>query len=166
MTQWFLDTEFDEDGKTIELISIGLVSDEGHSYYAVSRDFDPLHCNEWVQQNVLTKLPPAGDPLWKTRAQIRDDIVALVKGAGSTPIFTAYYADYDWVVFCQLFGRMVDLPPDFPKYCRDLRQMLDDYDNLRRSDLPAQPEGTEHNALDDARWVRDGVLWIQRWCNR
>jgi hypothetical protein len=165
MTQWFLDTEFDEDGKTIELISIGLCSDEGHSYYAVSREFDPLHCNDWVKQNVLNQLPPAGDPLWKTRAQIRDDIVALVKGGGGTPVFYAYYADYDWVALCQLFGLMIDLPPDFPKYCRDLKQMLDDYDNLRKTDLP-EFEGQEHHALDDARWCRSGVLWIQRWCNR
>lgn len=26
-----------------------------------------------------------------------------------------YYADYDWVAFCQLFDRMIDLPKDFPK---------------------------------------------------
>lgn len=165
MTQWSLDTEFDEDGKTIELISIGLVSDEGHEYYAVSREFDPLHCNDWVRENVLSKLPPAGDPLWKKRAQIRDDIVALVKSGASAPKFFAYYADYDWVVFCQLFGKMIDLPPDFPMYCRDLKQMIDDYD-VRKTDLPVQPEGTEHNALADARWCMDGVLWVQKWMRR
>ena len=166
MTQWFLDTEFDEDGKTIELISIGLVSDEGHEYEAVSREFDPLHCNDWVKENVLSKLPPPGDPRWKPRAQIRDEIVAIVMCGTGAPKFWAYYADYDWVVLCQLFGKMVDLPPDFPMYCRDLKQMIDDYDNLRKTDLPVQPEGTEHNALADAKWVRDGVLWVQKWCNR
>ena len=166
MTQWFFDTEFDEDGKTIELISIGLVSDEGHEYEAVSREFDPLHCNDWVKENVLSKLPPPGDPRWKPRAQIRDEIVAIVKSGSGTPKFFAYYADYDWVVLCQLFGKMVDLPADFPMYCRDLKQMLDDYDNLRKTDLPVQPEGTEHQALADAKWCRDGVLWVQKWCNR
>lgn len=40
--------------------------------------------------------------------------------------FYAYYADYDWVVFCWLFGRMIDLPKGFPMYCRDLKQMLDE----------------------------------------
>jgi hypothetical protein len=161
-----LDTEFDEDGKTIELISIGLCSDEGHEYEAVSREFDPLHCNGWVKEHVLSKLPPPGDARWKPRAQIRDEIVELVKSGASAPKFYGYYADYDWVVFCQLFGRMVDLPPDFPKYCRDLRQMLDDYDNLRKTDLPEQDPATEHTALGDARWNRDAVLWVQRWCNR
>ena len=41
------------------------------------------------------------------------------------PEFYAYYADYDWVVFCWLFGRMVDLPEGFPMYCIDLKQELD-----------------------------------------
>ncbi len=119
-----------------------------------------------MTENVLSKLPPPSDPRWKPRAQIRDDIVALVKSGKGTPKFWAYYADYDWVVFCQLFGKMIDLPPGFPMYCRDLKQMLDSYDNLRKTDLPLQPEGTEHNALADAKWVRDGVLWVQKWKNR
>lgn len=166
MTQWFLDTEFDEDGKTIELISIGLCSDEGHEYYAVSREFDPLHCNDWVKAHVLSQLPPPGDPLWKTRSEIKSDIIELVKGGARAPKFWAYFADYDWVVFCQLFGRMVDLPPGYPMYCRDLQQMIDSYDNLRASDLPLQDASTVHHALSDARWCRDGVLWVQKWCNR
>ncbi|MDA3854644.1 MAG: 3'-5' exoribonuclease [Candidatus Woesearchaeota archaeon] len=41
------------------------------------------------------------------------------------PEFYAYYADYDWVVFCWLFGRMIDLPKGFPRYCIDLKQELD-----------------------------------------
>jgi hypothetical protein len=165
MTIWAFDTEFDEDGKTIELISIGLVSNEGHEYYAVSREFDPLHCNDWVRSNVLGKLPPAGDPLWKPRAQIRDDIVAIVRASSLPPKFWAYYADYDWIVLCQLFGRMVALPPDWPRYCRDLQQRLDDLD-FRSSDLPDQPAGTEHNALYDARWVMSGLLYLDRFFSR
>lgn len=161
MTIWSLDTEFDEDGKIIELISIALVSSEGHEYYAVSREFDPLHCSEWVRVHVLSKLPPAGDPLWKPRAQIRDEILAIVAQGSGTPKFWAYYADYDWVVLCQLFGRMVDLPGDWPKYCRDLKQWLDDL-RFRSDDLPPQPAGSEHNALDDARWVLSGLLYLDR----
>lgn len=41
------------------------------------------------------------------------------------PEFYGYYADYYWVVFCWLFGRMIDLPKGFPMYCIDLKQMLD-----------------------------------------
>ena len=50
-----------------------------------------------------------------------------VQSDGTTsPEIYGYYADYDWVLFCSLFGTMMDLPAEFPMYCRDLKQMLDD----------------------------------------
>lgn len=46
--------------------------------------------------------------------------------ADSTPKeFYGYYSDYDWVVFCWLFGKMIDLPKEFPMYCIDLKQEMD-----------------------------------------
>lgn len=36
--------------------------------------------------------------------------------------FYGYYSDYDWVLFCSLFGSMSQLPKGFPMYCRDLNQ--------------------------------------------
>lgn len=41
------------------------------------------------------------------------------------PEFWGYYGDYDWVVFCSLFGKMINLPQGFPMYLRDLKQALD-----------------------------------------
>lgn len=75
-----------------------------------------------------------------------------------TPIeFYGYYADYDWVVFCSLFGRMIDLPKEFPMYCIDLKQEFDmDYHVAIRErmkqhkDYPQQTN--QHNALADAKW--------------
>jgi hypothetical protein len=92
--------------------------------------------------------------------------------------FYAYYADYDWVVFCWLFGKMIDLPKGFPKYCRDLKQTSDDvYDEKKKSyyenskeqaikhsgvfldelsDHPDYPQqSNEHNALADAKWNKE-----------
>lgn len=172
-TRYAIDTEFNEcvhfsvkAVPTIELISIGIVCDDGREYYAISNEFDLLRCNDWVIRNVLPKLPPQSDPLWKSRKTIRDEIIAFVKAGELAPEFWAYYADYDWVVFCWLFGRMVDLPADFPMHCCDLKQLMDSYDNLRKSDLPEQDPDAEHNALADAHWVMNGLLWIERWCNR
>lgn len=81
------------------------------------------------------------------------------------PEFYAYYADYDWVLFCSLFGRMIDLPPEFPQYCRDLKQTSDflesrlGYDKdkhgksyLFKEHLTYPKQVDEHNALADARW--------------
>jgi len=40
-------------------------------------------------------------------------------------VFKAYFADYDWVLFCTIFGTMMDLPKGFPMYCVDLKQEMD-----------------------------------------
>lgn len=154
--RWYMDTEFNEDGRTIELISIALVADDGTEYYAHSADYDVAACNEWVKKHVLPKL--AGVPP-KPRAQIREEIYALVESK-SSPEFWAYFADYDWVVFCQMFGRMIDLPPGWPMFCMDLKQLMKTR-GIRRETLPNQTPDTEHSALEDAKWVRDAVHYIE-----
>src|SRR5687767_15414314 len=39
--RFFYDTEFIEDGTTIDLVSIGVVDETGREFYAVSTQFDP-----------------------------------------------------------------------------------------------------------------------------
>ena len=64
------------------------------------------------------------------------------------PEFWGYYSAYDWVAFCQLYGRMIDLPNDLPRHCNDLKQWCHQLGNPR---LPEKPN-TRHYALSDARW--------------
>src|SRR5690606_11798062 len=73
------------------------------------------------------------------------------------PEFWGYYADYDWVVFCQLFGRMMDLPKGFPMYCRDIKQLCDELGNPK---LPEQ-SSIEHHALADARWNKEAWEFLK-----
>ena len=72
--RYFYDTEFIEDGRTIELISIGVVAEDGREYYAVSTEFDPERAGSWVRANVLPKLPPPASQLWRSRSRIRLDL--------------------------------------------------------------------------------------------
>lgn len=84
-----------------------------------------------------------------------DDFPHLLErwiGKDEDPEFWAYFADYDWVLLCQRFGTMVDLPKKFPKFCMDLQQwwvQLGRPENVK----PPKPEGA-HDALVDARWNR------------
>ncbi len=39
--------------------------------------------------------------------------------------FWGAWSDYDWVVFCWIFGKMNDLPKGMPMYCKDLIQEKD-----------------------------------------
>lgn len=158
MTRIFMDTEFIEDGHTIELVSIALVSDAGGTYYAVSSEFDPERASARVHEHALPRLPTPEALPRKRRGQIRDDIIGFVTALPKPWEFWAYFADYDWVVFCQLFGRMVDLPTGFPMFCLDLKQEMERC-HIRREDLPKNEH--EHDALADAAWVRRALEVIE-----
>lgn len=258
--KYFIDTEFVEGTQdktifgikysktkpTIDLISIGIVAEDGREYYAISKDFNLKEAwnrydiktmtnlkgdsdtNKmkvyWLRDNVLKpiynelvlhhtsadwyhKNPHLGEKVndgrwlefnykslkWlinkygKSNKQIAEEVVQFIdtrwveegnisKGfmyPGGTSIkevktsnvqFYGYYSDYDWVVFCWLFGKMIDLPKGFPMYCIDLKQTLDGkapegkYMASKTSGFPIEehqqyPKQTnEHNALADAKW--------------
>ena len=140
--RYFLDTEFIERPGTIELISIGIKCEDGRKYYAISNEFDEAKASGWVKENVIGKLESLPR---KSLAQIKTELLEFIKGDKIE--FWGYYSDYDWVVFCWIFGTMMELPNGYPMYCKDLKQWLDD---SGKDKLP-DPEG-EHNALADAEW--------------
>ena len=51
--RYFYDCEFIEDGRTIDLVSIGVVDEHGREFYAVSTEFDDRAAVPWVRRNVL-----------------------------------------------------------------------------------------------------------------
>ena len=224
---YYLDTEFLEGtqkklfGKTkptIDLISIGLVAEDGREYYAISKDFNlkeawnrydlEMQSGDmrnlfpegrkiyWIRENVLKPifvqlLNPIMDSkdnnfrkfnyknfkvlinkYGKPNKQISDELHDFCISYSSksveenNPKFYTYYGAYDWVVFCWLFGKMIDLPKGFPMYSNDLKQIFDemekkqleDYKHLKNNaptlkqhvDFPIQIN--QHNALADAKW--------------
>jgi hypothetical protein len=149
MTHFYFDTEFIEDGKTIDLISIGMLSSTGSKLHLVNRECDTTKADYWVRTNVLPHIPPPEITPHLTRKEIAASVLHFVEKHPKPWEFWAYYADYDWVVLCQLFGRMVDLPRGFPMYCRDLKQEMDRL-GIAKEQLPPQ-EGREHDALSDAQ---------------
>ncbi len=159
--RYFLDTEFYEDGKTIDLISIGIVAEDNREFYAVSTEAELHRVSPWVRNNVLPRLPGYDDSAWMSRHQIANGIRGFI-GADSKPEFWAYFAAYDWVVFCQLFGTMMDLPKGFPMFCLDLKQLSCDLGSPMH---PPDPGG-EHNALVDARWNRDLYAFLKAYETR
>ena len=48
----FFDTEFIEDGRTIDLISIGMARQDGRTYYAEVGETDLSRASPWVRENV------------------------------------------------------------------------------------------------------------------
>jgi hypothetical protein len=160
----FYDTEFLENGSTIELISIGLVAENGDQYYAVNRDMPvrKIRKHPWLMDNVVPGLPKGhgqarldmpkrwlfhyGDRDVKTpkviASEVRQFILSFPK-----PQLWAWYGAYDHVALCQLWGRMIDLPDGIPMFTNDLKQ---EHVRLGSPPLPEQASGV-HNALADAK---------------
>jgi hypothetical protein len=156
--RYFYDCEFIEDGRTIDLVSIGVVDEHGREFYAISTEFDDRRALPWVRRNVLDKLPSPADRAWRSRQRIREDLheflTAPLRGhPGRTLELWAWYAAYDHVALAQLWGAMPALPREIPRFTKDLRQRWDD---LGRPELP-QAEAARHDALVDARHN------LQRW---
>lgn len=100
--RFFYDTEFIEDGTTIDLVSIGIVGEDGREYYAVSTAFDPAKANTWVRNNVLNQLPEPSDKAWRSPQLIREEILAFLLDSPGDPELWAWVGAYDHVVLAQL----------------------------------------------------------------
>lgn len=152
--RYFLDTEFMEAGHLfpITLLSIGIVAEDGREFYAVNSEADRTIANDWVKENVF---PHLGTEAMMRHVDIGHAVAAFV--GTDKPEFWGYYADYDWVVFAQLFGKMVDLPKGWPMYCNDIKQLVV---SVGDPELPKQGKG-EHNALADARWNMVAFEFLQ-----
>lgn len=150
---------------TIDLISLGMVSEIGEKFYAINKDCDLSKASHWVIENVLRPMPQYDyrNNCWRNDFNIflmskRDIKNAILEFIGNNePEFWAYYADYDWVVFCWLFGSMIDLPKNFPMYCRDFKQELD---RLGIKEIPIE-QLNEHNALSDALWLKQANEYVE-----
>ena len=145
--RYFYDCEFIEDGRTIELVSIGVVDTDGREFYAVSTEFDGGRAGAWVRANVLPKLPSPADQAWRSRDQIKQDLLRFLTAPGGDIELWAWIAAYDHVVLCQLWGAMPALPRSIPRFTRELRQRWEDAGRPR---LPGPPSDA-HDALADAR---------------
>jgi hypothetical protein len=144
--RYFFDTEFLELGGHIQLISIGIVSEQGQAFYAENKDFNwEQEMDPWLRENVLPHLSGGGAEM--SIAEMRHKIIRFVD---SEPQFWGYYSSYDWVCFCLIFGRMVDLPKHFPKRCNDLMQLIE-AKGFPKEELPKQ-DSAAHQAVNDAYW--------------
>lgn len=160
--KYFLDTEFLDDGKAIGLISLGLVCEDGAAFYEENTDFKLSDGTDWLVRNVYPHLANAkwvaGKYIWvasngitRIRAKLNDFLI----GDDNIEIY-GWYSAYDWVAFCQVYGRMLDLPDNFPSFCYDVQQMSASLGNPK---IP-KPTGIQHHALSDAYWVKSAYKFL------
>jgi 3' exoribonuclease, RNase T-like len=149
--KYWIDTEFIERPYGIDLISVGLVAEDGREFYAESSEVDWSRASQWTLATVRPQLEGKGMP--------REDIGYAVRAftdGDAGPVFWGYFPAYDWVAFAWLFGTMTELPFHFPQLCLDIKQWAIE---LGDPALPAQT-GVRHHALADARWTRDAWTFL------
>lgn len=152
--KYFIDTEFQQtDGPTglfIMPISIGVVAEDGREFYAISGRLDPTLVDPWVRDHVLTMFYPDG--LGQSPAHCDDAIIAadLKRFIGDdVPQFWGEYSAFDYVVLTAIMGGFEGWPQNWPMWINDLKQEA----------FPEVASQFPHNALADARAVRDAFVW-------
>lgn len=158
--RYFLDSEFVEDGKTIMPISLAMVCEDGRElYFEFEFDEEKAKAHPFVSEFVLPHLRRQHDRCDRDEAARR--ILEFVGDGPEEPEFWAWYASYDWLVVCQVFGPLIELPKHFPMFVMDLRQ------TMHERSLPLSlvedifNHEQRHDALGDARALRSAheVVW-------
>lgn len=163
---FFIDAEFVESEREIDLISLAVVDANGSELYAISTEFDPSRANEFVREAVLPNLEPPDHRAWKSRQQIKDDLLRFV--GDRLPRFWSWGGTpYDWLAMAQLFP-LAERVPDGWRYSAYDVSLLVEMAGLRLDpvDDSLPPPPTSHHALDDARWARDVFLALNPWRNQ
>lgn len=142
----FFDTEF-TDFKDMDLISIGIVSQDLHEFYAENTEYKKAWCNDFVKSEVLTKLQ--GGEYAMPYAQLKEKLQIWISDLLEDYAFVMFIFDYsgDWFL-------MGDLLIDYPQK-----------ENVKgqQDELEAGIElyfmhdrSNEHHALHDAKALFNG----------
>ena len=153
--KFFYDCEFMEESGFLQLISIGVVDEHANQFYACNINANFSRANDWVRRFVIPLLPNNGKipegvvrGPWMEEKMIKSALLDFLLPSEKDPIeLWGYYSDYDHVLLCWLFGRMIDLPPGMPKFTLDIKQ-LSYHMQVENSH---QATGS-HDALEDAKW--------------
>lgn len=159
MRIWY-DWEFVEWGsdRPIVPVSLGMIREDGKELYKqFISGLNDAQAHPWVCEHVVPQLEdlvgniPLDSPVWADHTtDIRQEVIEF---CGPRPELWGYYADYDHVLFSQIFGRMIDLPEGFPMYTLDIIQEAKMRQAREGSVIRLPPQGKgEHHALLDARW--------------
>ena len=153
---YFINTEFIDLDRRIDLISLGIVAADGREFYAISTEFDRRQANEFVRTVVLPQLEPADHPAWMNRAQMKTALQEFI--GDEDPIFWSWAAvPWDCMGIAQLFP-LEERVPDGWRYTACDVSLLAEAAGLRLDPVDVslpQPPAAVHHALADARWVRE-----------
>lgn len=149
----FFDTEFTGLHKDTNLISIGIVAEDGREfygeldYYGQDKYIDP-----WIKENVIKNLD--GVNVYN-KQELKDAIEAFLSSYSEVEVWSDCLA-YDWVLFNDIWGGAFDIPKKIyyiPFDICTLMKIKGVDPDVSREEF-AGVEGKKHNALHDARVIK------------
>lgn len=163
----FLDSEFTGLHKDTTLVSIGLVSEEGHTFYAELSDYDDNQIDDWLRENVIDHLimKDRDDSyhfsderqtfLRGNKEKVADHLKTWLEKRGELEIWSDCLA-YDWVLFNDLFGHAFNIPSNVFYIPFDICTLfkIKGVDPDINRELYAGMTGNKHNALHDAQVIK------------
>lgn len=149
--RYYLDTEFDEE--RFELISIGVVAQDGREFYAVNSSYDTAVMSEWLRENVAPHLFHNSAGLLHAPLSRIAEAMWEFLGQDYEVQFWAYVADYDYVLLRRMM-MSAGLEGQLPLLCYDLKQLAVSCGVKESLKLMVKPFEPQHNALADARWTK------------
>jgi DNA polymerase III epsilon subunit-like protein len=165
----FFDFEFTGLTMRTTPISLGMITEDGHKFYAEFRDYDKTQCDDWINDNVISKLL-YNDEMFYLENDIENKkiIIKNDKKAISDSVHEwlkqfkdiEFWGDcvaYDWLLMTDLLGMgkpMRKFPNNFTSYqAFDIFTVLKmEYYNPKknRHEILGIENIGQHNALYDA----------------
>src|SRR6476646_6007213 len=150
--KYWIDTEYIAKPYSIDLVSVGIVAEDGREFYAESSDVDWSKANPWMQENVRRQLDG--------NAMSREDISYRLRGFtdhDEHPVFWGYFPAYDWVGFVWLFGGLEEPPFHYPQLCLDIKNGRSNW--AIRNCLASRARSTTRCLTHDGRG-KPGRFWL------
>ena len=158
----FFDTEFTGLHQDTTLISIGLIAENGKTFYGQFSDYDREQVDGWIKENVIGNLPATPQELYATADMVfygcREQVASGLKTWLSQFDEVEMWSDclsYDWVLFNQLFGHAFDIPDNvyyIPFDICTLFKIKGVDPDINREEF-AEMKGVKHNAMHDAKVI-------------
>lgn len=173
----FFDTEFTGLRKDTTLISIGMISENGKTFYAELTDYNEELCNVWINDTVIKNLY-ARYPNQLDNAPYIENFHTGNKECIAKALkmwlkqfddiqFISDVCHYDMVLLIDLFGTAFDLPKNVSPVCYDINQdIARHYGISSREAFNKSREkivkelcgekigGEKHNSLYDAKVIK------------
>lgn len=164
--RYHYDFEFEDNGKCIIPISLGIVSDDDRRLYLINQEYAQTYhdlegyewrgessvITPWLCQNVMNKIEPEdvlldGYPYDNWGNLVLDFISDSGRYTSRDEIeLVGWYAAYDHVALSQIWGSMMSLPEPIPMFTRE----LEDFRKGQLTPARNKEELPEHHALFDA----------------